>query len=73
MSDRGLSTYEDWLHCLTNLCQITPTAAYVRQRLAELEDENAAPTHRFIAYWGEPHRQRVIAWFKRLEKELVET
>ena len=72
MAARGLSTYEDWLHCLVALCRIRPTPEYVAARLAELRNERALGTRKFVESWGEPHRLRVIAWFERLERELRE-
>jgi hypothetical protein len=70
MAPRGLSTYEDWLHCLVELCRIRPTPEYVTARLAELRNEHDPATRRFVQSWGDAHRLRVVAWFERLQREL---
>lgn len=65
-----MKTYEDWKHCITALCRIPLTPVYVRERLATLRDPDDHATQKFIATWGEPHRERVIGWFEQAEREL---
>ncbi|MEM8551859.1 MAG: hypothetical protein AAGF45_05715 [Pseudomonadota bacterium] len=70
MATRGLSTYEDWLHCIVELCKIQPTPEYVASRLKELRDEHHSTTRKFVESWGDGHRLQVIAWFERLQGEV---
>ena len=65
-----LKTYDDWKHCITVLCRIPLTPAYVEQRLAALRDPADQGTQKFVATWGEAHLARVIDWFERAEREL---
>ena len=66
----SLRTYDDWKHCITVLCAIPLTPAYVEKRLTALRDPADYGTQRFIATWGEPHLQRVIGWFEQAKREL---
>ena len=66
----SLRTYDDWKHCITVLCGIPLTQAYVEDRLAALRDPADQRTQKFIATWGEAHLARVIGWFGRAQREL---
>ncbi len=66
----SLKTYDDWKHCITVLCRIPLTLAYVEQRLAALRDPADQGRQKFIATWGEAHLARVIGWFEQAEREL---
>jgi len=68
---RSLSTYDDWKHCITDICKIPLTLDFVAQRLDELQDIRDHKTQKFISTWGEDHRKQVIAWFKQAEAELT--
>lgn len=67
---RALKTYDDWKHCITELCGIPLTPIYVEQRLAALRDPADERTQKFVATWGEPHLSQVIGWFEQAEREL---
>ena len=67
---QSLKTYDDWKHCITVLCGVPLTLAYVEQRLAELRDPSDHRTQKFVAAWGETHLARVIVWFEQAECEL---
>ena len=67
---RPLRTYDDWKHCITELCKIPLTADYVAARLTELRDIQNHNTQKFVGSWGEAHRKQVIAWFEQAETEL---
>ena len=67
---QSLETYDDWKYCITVLCRIPLTRAYVEQRLAALRDPADSGTQKFIAIWGEAHLAHVIGWFERAEREL---
>ncbi|MEM7192630.1 MAG: hypothetical protein AAF405_07120 [Pseudomonadota bacterium] len=66
----SLRTYDDWKHCITVLCGIPLTSAYVESRLAALRDPADYSTQKFIATWGEGHRARVIEWFEQAQRDL---
>jgi len=66
----SLKTYDEWKHCITGLCRIPLTLAYVEQRLAALRDPADQGTQKFIAAWGEAHLARVIGWFEQAAREL---
>ena len=65
-----LKSYEDWKHCITVLCGIPLTQAYVEHRLAALRYPTDHRTRKFIATWGEAHLARVIGWFEQAQREL---
>lgn len=66
----SLKTYDDWKHCITVLCGIPLTPAYVEQRLTAFRDPADYSTQKFVATWGEDHLARVIGWFEQAEREL---
>lgn len=70
---RPLRTYDDWKHCIVELCRIPLTEPYVAQRLQELRDESNFNTRKFVNSWGDNHRMQVIAWFEQAQTELSET
>ena len=65
-----LKTYEDWKHCITVLCRIPLTSAYVEERIAALRNPADFGTQKFLATWGETHLERVIGWFEQAGREL---
>ena len=67
---QSLTTYNDWKHCITVLCGIPLTPAYVEERLAALRNPDDHGRQKFIASWGEAHLERVIGWFEQAEGEL---
>ena len=67
---KSLKTYDEWKHCITVLCRIPITLAYVEERLAALRDPADHSTQKFIATWGGAHLARVIGWFEQAEREL---
>lgn len=67
-----LTGYEGWKHCITALCRIPLTPAYVAERLRALRDPADPGTVKFVATWGEAHRVRVLAWFEQAAQELAQ-
>jgi len=66
-----LQNFDDWKHCITEICKVPLTPDFVAKRLKELRDTKNFDTQKFVASWGEPHRQQVIAWFEQAETELT--
>ena len=67
---RMLRTYDDWKHCITEICRVPLTPDFVATRLTELRDTQNYNTQKFVGSWGEDHRKQVIAWFEQAEVEL---
>ncbi|MEM1049916.1 MAG: hypothetical protein AAGL24_27420 [Pseudomonadota bacterium] len=67
---RPLRTYDDWKHCITEICKVPLTPDYVATRLKELRDTRDYNTKKFVDNWGEGHRTQVVAWFEQAEIEL---
>ncbi|MEM6603790.1 MAG: hypothetical protein AAF621_07045 [Pseudomonadota bacterium] len=65
-----LTTYEDWKHCITELCNIALTPEYIESRIADLNDVNNYQTQKFTSIWGEAHLKRTIGWFEQARQEL---
>lgn len=68
---RPLRTYDDWKHCITQICKVPLTQDFVARRLNELQDTRDHNTQKFINNWGDDHRKQIIAWFKQAEIELA--
>ncbi len=66
----SLKSYEDWKHCITQLCGIPLTGPYIEQRLAALRNPADNTTQKFVTMWGEDHRLRVIGWFEQAQQEM---
>ena len=64
-----LKSYEDWKHCITQVCGIPLTGPYIEQRLIALRDPANLTTQKFVAMWGDQHRLRVIGWFEQAQQE----
>lgn len=63
-------SYAAWRRCIEVDCGIRLDADYIAQRIASLEDPRDFHTQQFVRRWGEPHRQRVAAWFRQAQSEL---
>ena len=64
-----LKSYEDWKHCITQMCGIPLTGPYIEQRLTDLRDSANYTTQKFVAMWGDQHRLRVIGWFEQAQQD----
>lgn len=64
-------SYDEWKHCITVLCRIPLTTAFVEARLASLADPRDYGTQRFVETWGEAHLKQVKAWFLDARAELA--
>lgn len=67
-----LTIYDDWKYCITEICGVLLTEELVVSRLREPRNGSDYNTQKFIRTWGEPCRQRVIAWFEQSEAELAQ-
>ena len=65
----ALKSYEDWTHCITQLCGIPLTGPCIEQRPIALRDPANHTTQKFVAMWGEQHRLRAIGWFEQAQQE----
>lgn len=65
------TSYDSWHYCITEKCQIPLSADYVTARVQVLEDTACEETRRFVACYGEAHRQQVLSWFRRAASELM--
>jgi len=68
---RPLRTYDDWKHCITEICKVPLTREFVARRLLELKDMQNYNTQKLVDTWGEDHRNRIIGWFEKAEIELT--
>lgn len=60
------TTYEAWVHCMTVKCKITLTPEFAWQRIAALGDTKSDEAVKFVQLYGEPHRARVVEWYRRV-------
>ena len=73
MSDDVIpSSYKQWRNCIEVRCKIRLTPAFIRERLAELQDNTHAKTREFARLYGADHLQQTITWFRRAADEMTE-
>ena len=65
-------SYKQWRSCIEVRCKIRLTPTFIRERLAELQDDKQAKTREFARLYGVDHLQRTIAWFRRAADERTE-
>ncbi len=63
-------TYDEWRHCIEVLCKIELTHAYVKERLAVMQNDQNAKTKKFAKLYGKEHLRRIIEWFRLAENDL---
>jgi len=64
-------SYVQWRNCIEVRCHIRLTSTYIRERLAELQDDKHAKTRDFARLYGIDHLERTIAWFRRAADEMT--
>ena len=57
-------TFEEWRFCIEHDCGIVLTSEFIATRLTILRKPQHEETQRFVRYYGEAHRQRIIHWFE---------
>jgi len=62
--------YAQWRRCIEVDCGLVLTPDFIRDRRKELADLAHFRTRQFIQCHGEPHRQRVLAWFAQAADDL---
>ncbi|BDS11568.1 hypothetical protein AsAng_0022820 [Aureispira anguillae] len=60
------STFEQWVHCITNDCKINLTKDFAQKRLAVYQNRNNPETQKFLSLFGEQHLENIINWFKQI-------
>lgn len=56
-------SYQAWRHCIEVDCRQPLTAAFIAERLQELQDYGHFRTVQFVNFYGSAHHQRVLGWF----------
>ena len=73
MSNEGIPTsFEQWLYWMEVRGKMRMTTSYIRERLAELEDDNHVATKEFARIYGADHLQNTISWFHRAADQLAQ-
>lgn len=70
MSDIIPETYAQWRHCITEICGIPLTQAYIEQRLLDLNDQSDHMTRQYLRLYGNAQRQQTLRWFAQAQAEL---
>ena len=63
------TTYEEWRHCITVICQQELTLPYVESRIEALNTPKDHMTQKFVQLYGDQHRLRTLKWFERAKQE----
>jgi hypothetical protein len=61
--------YAAWRHCIEVDCRIPLTATFCTERLVALRSDRSEEVRRFAKLYGEPHLERVIAWFEQASRD----
>jgi hypothetical protein len=64
------NTYEEWRHCIQDICRIPLTPAFVEERLQALADRQQHGTAQFLRHYGPAHLNRVQTWFAEAGRRL---
>jgi hypothetical protein len=59
-------TFEEWTYCIVNDCGITLTPQFANERLSIYSDTSLEETKKFVALYGEVHRQNIITWLNQV-------
>ena len=60
--------YQAWRRCIEVDCGLRLTPEFVAERIAALENTQDVRTRQFLDCYGEPHRRRVLDWFRQSAK-----
>lgn len=63
--------YEQWRHCITEVCQQPLTSRYIDERIKSLTNPKDHMTQQFVQLYGEPQRVKTMQWFERAQKDLT--
>ena len=66
------ASYEQWRECIEVRCKIQLTAAFINERLKELQDGGNSRTQTFAKLYGAEHLQNTITWFRQAQEELAQ-
>lgn len=64
------ANYQQWRHCITEICRIPLTSEYIDQRLKSLTNPKDHTTQQFIQLYGEQQRQMTLQWFAKAKSEV---
>ena len=62
------ATFEQWLNCIINQCQIELTQDFAKQQLSVYRNENNQETQVFVELYGIDHLKNIINWYSIYEK-----
>jgi len=63
-------TYEQWHHCIVDLCKQPLTSAYIDARIKALNDPNDYTTRKFVELYSDQQRLNTLHWFEQAKSEL---
>lgn len=61
-------TFEQWLDCIVNQCEIELTKDFAKRRLAVYRNPDHSETRIFIQLYGTNHLKNIIHWFSIYEQ-----
>jgi hypothetical protein len=62
-------SYQQWLNCIINECNITLTKALARERLAVYQRPEHPQTKAFVQLYGTRHLNNIINWYRFYEQQ----
>ncbi|MCG8669342.1 MAG: hypothetical protein MI867_07990 [Pseudomonadales bacterium] len=64
------TTYQEWRHCITVICQQPLTMPYIESRIKALNSQNDHMTSKFVELYGEQQLVKTLKWFEQAKDEL---
>ncbi|MGH1540242.1 MAG: hypothetical protein ACRBHB_07455 [Arenicella sp.] len=64
------TTYDEWYHCITVICQQELNSLYIEERIKALNSSSDYMTQKFIQLYGEQQRIKTLTWFEQAKNKL---
>jgi hypothetical protein len=64
-------TFNDWVSCIQNDCNIKLTKDFVEQRLAVYQNSANDETKKFISLYGEAHLRNIVMWYNQVLQSML--
>lgn len=64
-------TYEQWKHCITEICKEALTPDFIAARIAALNDSHDHMTQKFVTLYGDAQRVKTLEWLEQAKTQLA--
>lgn len=63
------TTYDEWRHCIEQICRIPLTADFIARRLSELNNPQLHSTEQLYRCYGPAHVEAIRGWFRQAAQQ----